>query len=375
MQKKIIALAIASALTVPALAQAEATVYGQANVSFDRVATGESTTAGVVTKSATQNQLVSNNSRLGLKGSDDLGGGLSAVWQMEGTIGMDDGTSALFNRNTYVGVKSADLGSVLLGNYDTPYKVAFRKLDVFADSAVADNRTRIFMADARRKNSINYISPSFSGVTVAFASVFGAEGASGAVGAGTEPKKGSATSLSGTFEQGPIYAALAIDNVKVGNATGDLSAASLSAGTGYLGYTGWAVDDKVRGMKLGGGYTMDKFVVNAIIEKAKITIAATVVNPEVEVTGTNIYVGGKFNISSTDAVKLAYGKVGESTSKCTGCTGKNEDSVKQITVGYDHSMSKATSVYALYTKVTNQDTAAAKTADPSALSLGMKHAF
>ena len=53
MQKKIIALAIASALTAPALAFADATVYGQANLSVDRVNDGN-------TNGTTTNQLNSN---------------------------------------------------------------------------------------------------------------------------------------------------------------------------------------------------------------------------------------------------------------------------------------------------------------------------
>jgi len=353
MQKKIIALAIASALTVPAMAQAEVTVYGQANLSYDRVGDG------AATNSATTNQLTSNNSRIGLKGSDDLGSGLTAMWQMEGTVAMDTGTTttaltaqstSLFNRNTFLGLKSNDLGTVLLGNYDTPYKVAFRKLDLYADSVQADNRTRIFLNDARRINSINYISPSFSGVTVALASVFGAEATTGSL------AKGSATSLSVAFEQGPIYAALALDNKKLGDlGTGDLAGTGVATGT---------AGDKTQGTKVGFGYTMSQFAVNAIVENTKFTDVSAA---SAETKGRNIYVGGKFNISSTDAVKLAIGKKGETK---TGST-KNADDVKQITVGYDHGMSKATSVYALYTKVTAQGA----TADPKALSFGVKHAF
>lgn len=363
MQKKIIALAIASALTVPAMAQAASEVYGQANLSYDRVSTGEgASTLGIIgdsaaspgnyTKSVDRNQLVSNNSRLGLKGSEDMGGGLSAVWQMEGTVTPDAGGSTLFNRNTFLGVKSGDLGTVLLGNYDTPYKTAFRKLDVFADSAVADNRTVIFLRDARRTNSVNYISPSFSGFSVAAATVFGSETAnSGSI-------KGSAMSVAGMYEQGPIYASLAIDNVKYGSAgSGDLAAPA-----------GSAAKDTANLVKLGGGYTMSPFAVNAIVEKTttKVNVGGA------ETTGTNVYVGGKYSLSGTDAVKLAIGQKGATTT--TGAAAA-KNGVTQVTVGYDHSMSKATSVYALYTIVTAEEAAGAKNADPAILSLGMKHAF
>lgn len=364
MQKKIIALAIASAMTVPALAYAEATVYGQANVSIDMVNDGQTTNA------LSANQLNSNQSRVGLKGSEDLGGGLSAVWQMEGSVGMDTGTTSLFNRNTFLGVKSNDMGTVLVGRHDTPYKISTRKLDVFADSA-ADNRSAssstggrglMGVHDQRLSNVLAYISPAFSGLTVAAATVFGAETPTASTN-----KKGSALSLAGMYSMDAIYATLAYQTITVG-----------TAGTGDMGALfGLAADDKASAFKVGVGYTMDAITVNAVLENTTIDTIASATNE----TNTNIYLAGQFAISSTDAVKVAYTKAG-ATKTTTSAT----DGATQIAVGYDHSMSKATSVYALYTKVTNDTTGtsggginsanpAAAGADPSVLSFGMKHAF
>lgn len=86
----------------------------------------------------------SNTSRLGLKGSEDLGDGLSAIWQIEQQVNIDDttcagGTGTLATRNSFGGLKSDSMGTVLLGRHDTPYKIATRKLDVFADN-LADSR-------------------------------------------------------------------------------------------------------------------------------------------------------------------------------------------------------------------------------------------
>jgi predicted porin len=114
---------------------------------------------------------------------------------------------------------------------------------------------------------------------------------------------------------------------------------------------------EIKAFKLGGSYAIDAFKLNAIVEKA--TVAST---PESK--GTNVYLGGQYSLSATDAVKLAFAKKGNTT----GVT----DNAKQVTLGYDHGMSKRTSVYALYTKVTDN---AVNAADPSTVSLGMKHAF
>jgi predicted porin len=64
---------------------------------------------------------------------------------------------------------------------------------------------------------------------------------------------------------------------------------------------------------------------------------------------------------------LAYAKIGDLSNNGAILSG-----AKQTTLGYDHSMSKATSVYALYSKKTAN---AANSAAPSVLSFGMKHSF
>jgi predicted porin len=351
MQKKIIALAIASALTAPALAFADATVFGTARLSVDRVNDGNA-------NSSSANQLNSNTTVLGVKGTEDLGDGMSAIWQMAGTVDLDNsGARAFtFNKDTFVGMSSASMGTLLAGSHDSPYKMATRGLDLFGDG-IADNRGNQSTSatfgnasmmggghDAGLGNTLLYMSPSMSGFSVAAATVFGAENP------GANGTKGSLYSLAGMYAQGPIYATVALDTKKFG-----------SAGTGDLGATGGAaVDDKATAFKVGGSYTMDAFMADAVIER----ITNTTAIGGVESKGTNLYLGGKFNVSSTDAVKAAITKRGSTT----GAT----NDAKQYSVGYDHDMSKMTTVYALYTKLTDNTAGAA---DPSALSVGIRHGF
>lgn len=360
MQKKIIALAIAAALTAPAMAYAKATVYGQANLSIDMI------NDGAATNSTSANRLVSNNSRIGLKGSEDMDGGLSIVWQMESTVFKDTGVAPLFDRNTYIGVKSKDMGTVQLGRNDTPYKNATRRLDVFADSIAADSRGLAGVAmmgggtgkhELRSANMITYISPAMSGFTVAAASVFGAE----TLPQPTAPndKKGSIISLAGMYSMNNIYATLAYQAKKLGG-----------VGTGTQGALAPAtVGNENKALRLGGSYTMSAITVNAVFEKLTDTVAAS----GAETTGTNLYLAGKFSLSSTDAVKAAYTKIGETTASGV----KRADDRSQVAIGYDHAMSKSTTVYALYTKLTNNGPVgpATTSADPSTVSFGMKYAF
>ena len=373
MQKKIIVLAIAAALTAPAMALAEATVYGQANVSIDMVKTGETATAANPIANDSANQLNSNNSRVGFKGSEDLGGGMSAIWQMEGTVSMDTpvGNPLEFDRNTFVGLMSNSLGTLRLGNYDTPYNRATRKLDVFGDTVVADNRglngvgmmgsigNTVSGLEARAQNAIDYTSPNFSGFSVALASVFGAETLPQP--AAPANKKGTANSLAAMYSMDAIYATLALVNTKVGDAgTGDLGE-DIFAGGGVF-----VVDDKISATKLGVGYTMDAITANLVFEKPKVTFKAGG-----DISSTNIYLAGKYNVSASDAVKLAYTKAGETTSAGVG----QKDSATQIALGYDHGMGKNTTVYALYTKTTLKAAPPAKDTTPSTISVGLKHSF
>ena len=372
MKKKLITLAVASTLAATVVISAPAfadtsnvTVYGVANMSFDR------TDTGVV--SATQ--VSSNQSRLGLKGSEDLGDGLSAVWQIEQQINIDNSTTnpnTFASRNSFLGLSSASAGTALLGRHDTPYKIATRGLDIFGDT-IADNRTLMGstagggnfrgLHDARLGDVVAYISPAMSGFTGAIAYSAGAETASTAA-----QIKGGAWSLAGLYGDGPLNASLAYQVIDVGTTgTGGMAAGTLPAGV--------VAGDKVKAWKLGGGYTMDAITVNAVYEKTSNTLAGASAGGQ-----TNFYLGGKYSFGS-DAIKLAYTRAGDV--QATTNTG-----AKQWAVGYDHSLSKRTTLYALYTSVNNDTTAAyglttvstggaagVASQDPSAISFGMKHTF
>lgn len=355
MQKKIIALAIASAMTVPAMAfAAEATITGQVNLSYDYYKDG------AVSETAT-NRLNSNNTRLIWKGAEDLGNGMSAIWQMDiryqADTGMNSSTNAnqLFNGNNYLGLKSDSMGAVMAGRMDAPYKVATRNLDLFFDVA-GDNRsnsgagiTGLLTHDARLSNALAYMSPDLSGFSVALATVFGAEAANAA-----NNTKGSAYSLAGMYNGGPIYATLAYQETKAGSpGSGDMAGAAVAN-----------IDDKDTAMTLGGGFKTDVFTVNALIEQTKLAPAAAA---SVEQKRTNYYVAGRFNFTPNDGIRAAYTK--------RGATSGNSDDANQYAIGVDHSMSKTTSVYVTYVKTKDNTTVPTAAADPSALSFGMKHSF
>lgn len=355
-----VALTATLALPSPALADnANVSLYGMASLSFDMIRTG---TAANGTAGVRKSNVSSNVSRLGLKGSEDLGDGLLAVWQIEQQVNIDSTGGGFATRNSFLGLKGDSLGTVLMGRHDTPYKLATRRLDAFADS-IADNRalmggvtsnTTVDSAntafDGRQPDILYFSSPNVSGFSgsVAYANL--AEANTTATAA-----KNSLLSLATTYDAAPFYGSVAFERHKV-SAVGKESA-----------------------LKLGVGYTMDAFTLGLAYEKTKDNLTAG--------TGANLYGHKAYFLSGTykmgmNAIKFAYGKAGQHGT--TADTGAN-----QLSAGYDHGLSKRTKLYAIYSRINNkrasdygfsQSSAAAGTingigSSPSVVSLGMQHNF
>ena len=362
MQKKLIVVALAAAaFSTSALADTgNVSIYGKADLSFDVISTGSSAAA---VAGATKNNVSSNVSKLGFKGSEGLGEGLTAVWQIEQQINMDDTGGNFGTRNTFLGLKSDSMGTVLMGRHDTPYKLSTRSLDVFSDS-IADNRALMggvtspttvdsaFAAfDGRQPNVLAYITPSLNGFTGAIAYVNLAEANTTSAQA-----KSNALSLMGSYKADALYAALGYEEHKLSSILGTKESA-------------W---------KLGVGYDIDALGLGFVYEKTDDNTGALGANAR----GHNAYyVSAKYKMDK-DAIKFAYGKAGN-----LGVTANTD--ANQFSLGYDHGLSKRTKLYAIYSRISNgtasnygfsQSTASAGTvngvgASPSVFSFGMQHNF
>lgn len=418
MKKSLIALAVAGVFAAPAvMADSNVTVYGVVSASMDMFNTGSATVqnqatgAGVGFKGS---KVSSNTSRLGVKGSEDLGGGASVVWQIESLIQIDGGvsgaaqnTSGLATRNTFVGL-AAPTGTFLLGRHDTPYKISTRAYDLFGDG-IADNRAimggglntatsaafRSGVAgvypvtpftgagasfDGRQTDVLAYVSPKMGGFTAILAMVMGAEGQNNAY-----QQAGNAYSLAGLYGNGPISASFAYETHNIGDAPGVVGVAALPLGT-KLKESAW---------KVGAGYKVAAFELNAVYEKTKDNFggyAALLTNGLA--AGSNVlghtayYLSGKVNFGAS-AVKLAYGVAGNLGMGGTALA--TDTGASQVSVGYDYGFSKRTTGYVLYTQLSNNANAVYALGNagigngtvlqtgpgskPSAISMGIKHSF
>ena len=169
MKKNILALAVASAIAAPVAMADEGTkgpdVYGQINAAINSTSDmGMKTT--------------DRDSRLGVKGSQDLGNGLKGVYKMEFGVSVADSFDSLSGRNAFVGL-AGGFGTVMVGRHDTPFKMSQPK-DLFGDATYGDmGKTAIAgklgvngkAGEIRADNVVAYMSPEFNGVQFMVAGV------------------------------------------------------------------------------------------------------------------------------------------------------------------------------------------------------------
>lgn len=186
-------------ISLPSLASSGPTVYGKANVSFQFA--DETAIDGDVKSSSDATELKSNASRLGVKGSLKASDEIKAIYKFEFEVNVDDGDKGgdtITQRNIYLGLQG-DFGTVKAGKFDSPLKVAQKKIDLFNDLE-GDIKNLITVNDNRPSNIVGYESPNFNGFKGAIAVV-----------SSEEDGEDDGISASLTFEQSGLYLALAVD--------------------------------------------------------------------------------------------------------------------------------------------------------------------
>ncbi|OYY94838.1 MAG: hypothetical protein B7Y41_04580 [Hydrogenophilales bacterium 28-61-23] len=340
MKKSLIALAVAGVVSAPAFAAtSNVDVYGVMNIAVET----NDTNATYGSEPA----IVNNTSRIGFKGSEDLGGGMKAIWQIESGLGTDHksvgvsstaGQVDLATRNTFVGL-AGGFGTVLMGRHDTPYKLGTGSLDLFADTIGDYNQAAVDAVDAldathdaRAASALAYISPTFSGFHFAAAMVL----ENGFTGGGLNKadENMDAVSLTGIYSNGPLFASLSYQNVEV------------------LDSDAW---------KLGVGYTMGDAKVGFIYE------AVGNYGGAVNLDRNSWQVNGAYNMGPI-VLKASYAAVDRDLTATTSA-----DETKWV-VGVDYNLSKRTTAYLVHVSADN-DSIATTSDGATGLNIGIKHSF
>lgn len=165
MKKSLIALAVLAA-SGASMAQSSVQLYGIVDAYVG-------TTKDTVKSATAQQQTVVGSgglksSRWGMKGSEDLGGGLTAGFKLEQRFKSDDGSldGVNFKGESSVNL-SGHFGTVALGRMGTPYDDLRAKTNPIADTNISPVQDTIKTAKAdytdKTDNTIAYVSPTFGG--------------------------------------------------------------------------------------------------------------------------------------------------------------------------------------------------------------------
>lgn len=381
MKKTLIALAALAATAGVAHAQSSVTLYGvvDAYVGVNEVkqvgpgATNTKVSQGVVNGSGL------SSSRWGMRGSEDLGGGLSAVFTLESGFSIDTGANAnnggssaanagsvLFGREASVGLKGA-FGETRLGRQYTAYDALRGATNNTYDSNTFATTSTIWgegLQDYsnRVNNAISYKSPEFGGFSGAVVYGFGEDKT-------TTTSASSSTSLHIKYANGPLLVGYAHQREKTAAGSTMFSGAGGLAGANVLGSAsgnvgvGAAFEDTRKYNLFGGSYDFGVAKITGSYNTVKGNIAAGVSAKDKEYqAGVSVPFGAASVAAGYSRSKSDFGTVSR---KATG-----------YSLLGTYSLSKRTTAYAGYINMKAESVATAGREDKRTLfATGVRHTF
>ena len=325
MKKMLLALLLPAAFTASASAQTSVTVYGLLDLGI----TSES--GGPTGSKLTLGSGIQSGSRLGFKGSEDLGGGLAAIFTLENGFNPDDGTQGqgrLFGRQAFVGLQGG-FGTVTAGRQYTPLWSAIDSLDPV--DGIAGGSHNLMRRDVRTDNTIKYASPNLSGLSGELAYSLG-----------EVPDNSAASRILGgglAYANGPLLLKLAHQSKN--NATDT---------------------DRSKSTYLGGSYNFG--MVKALLGY-EVNKGVGAIDDRVAVIGAAVPFGAS-------TVMLSYTRKDDKSSA--------NDDARQLALAYTYALSKRTNLYSSYTRINNENTLVSRTrtGDGSGdreFNVGIRHKF
>lgn len=337
MQCKFMTAALFASIPLVVSAQSDVTMYGIA----DAALAVEDSDAPNTKRRVAINSGNQSSSRIGFRGTEDLGNGLKAMFNIEAGVSLDTGAgdSVLFGRRSVVGLQGG-FGTLTVGREYTPIAAVASMSDIFGQGFYGSNLSAFTSGRLTRRlsNSVNYKSAAMNGF-----------------------KLGAAYGL-GETTSGPSHDTM---GVALEYATG-----ALTLGAGYHVIERLATDDD-KEVALGAAYKL-----GAVEFKANYLLADQAgANNEFE----------QFNLGA--AMTVGTGKVFANLQQ-----NRLEHGAKgnAFALAYSYPLSKRTNLYTSYAILRNNSTgvfglnssstnvtppAAAPGADPSAFTIGMRHAF
>lgn len=330
-------LIAAAGLTLLATAaHAQVSLYGNLDVGYAHTrvkVAGDSESVNAIESS------LLTESYFGLKGSEDLGGGLKALFVLESPIDVDTGTASgntFWGRNAYIGL-AGGFGTVKLGNQESVFKTEGAAFNPFGSSPLFSTTnllTDVTGLGGSWQNAVGYTSTNMSGLTVS-AQYSAKEGAKGdAFNYG-----GGAYALAVNYGAGPLALSAVYGNVKSTDATN--------------------TDEKQRAYLLGASY--DFGVAKAFAQYGRDKFSEKGGDSE---TAKFYQIGAIVPVSAAGAVHTSYARA-----KFDG------DREYQFSLAYNHALSKRTGAYVGVTRIKGEIEEAEATGRATVFGVGVRHAF
>ncbi len=355
MNKKLVAVAVAGLLAAPLAAQAQTanvTLYGRLNLDMEVVnAKQDAPIPG--TPKTNMFFVKSNSSRLGVRGSEALGGGLSAVFQIESGLNAASSGGQLATRETFVGLQGA-WGTFKMGYFLTPYddihpifgNVPTLGTSILGTQALwsntgwAGNSQSGGAFDDRAANSIRWDSPNWKGFTTSTQLYAATEGGDGATVA-TQRRHAYGMSFNGLYHNGPFQGGIAYEfrnNFRTGSITNP------------------KLQDEA--YSIAGAWNFGVVKVGGVFEQVKYDIASGG-DVKRNMWGASV----TWNLGPGQLYGM-YGWAGNGTGSSVdgsqvGAVRKGENTgAQQWEVSYTYALSKRTLTYAGYVQIANRSNGA-----------------
>jgi predicted porin len=326
--KKAVCIALGLAAGAGAHAQTNVTIYGIADAAFVGESGGSNGHQTKITSGA------ASASRIGFRGTEDLGNGMSAFFTLETGVKIDSGeldaANTIFNRQAFVGLKT-QAGAVALGRQYAPYHLTLTSVaDPFgtgyagtAKNLFPDNGTNV-----RTSNTVTYTSPTAGGVHAELA-----------YSAGEQSELSAGRQFGGALDlaRGSLRVRLAYNSKNT-----DVAATGVSHDLGRNILLGANYD--LKWIKLYGAFGVDKGFNSATLGNANNPYGG--VKPTPSTDGREILLGF--------SAPVGPGTLMFSTQRKDDRTHVNQDA-HEWGIGYLYALSKRTGLYAAYAHIDNKN--------------------
>lgn len=311
-----------AALALPAAAQSAIELYGKAHVSLDAIGNGDALAGDEPVKKYGL-LVTSNQSYIGLRGNERLRDRLSAIWQFEQGVDIDDGSWSDEGRDSFVGLEGG-LGVLLAGRHVTPYRKLSDELDIFRDTR-ADHSAVIGAVDGqslfneRARNIVYYATPEQRRIRFALAYIASRE-------RDELPRTDEAADLNGysatlAFVSGPLYLGIGYEKL------GQIEAADQRDASAMKAVFGWDFGQGTRA--------------SLIWEQAD--------NGQRLIGGErDAWYGSLSHVAGNFTWKLGYGVLGD-------LDRRSDSGAQMVALGFSYAMSPRTEFYLIGATLLNDD--------------------